>query len=119
MHALVIDDTGGAHGVRDLSLLQSIAYKPQSRFGGKELYKGPFEKAAVLLEAVANYHVFIDGNKRTALVAAARFLSINGYEFTASNKAAEKTILAVATKEISMGKLQVWLQKNAKKLPKR
>src|SRR3990167_1879714 len=87
LHALVVDETGGSHGVRDVGLLQSIVQKPQTRFDGKDLYRGIFVKAAVLLEAVINYHVFVDGNKRTGLISAARFLDINGYTLAATNKA--------------------------------
>ena len=115
LHALVVDETGGSHGVRDTGLLQSIAAKPAARFGGKELYKGIFPKAAVLLEAIANYHVFFDGNKRTSLIVAARFLALNGYTFAASNTNAETMILGVATKEAGVEEIVLWLKKNSKR----
>ncbi len=114
LHALVIDETGGSHGVRNISLLESIVAKPSSRFGGKELYKGIFVKAAVFLEAMVNYHVFVDGNKRTGFVAVARFLAINGYIFAASNKDIEKMMIMVATKKISKTSLISWLKRNSK-----
>lgn len=114
LHALVVDDTGGSHGVRDIALLQSIAHKPSASLGGSDLYGTVWMKAAVLLESIANYHVFIDGNKRTSLIATARFLALNGYELTATNKAVEKTVLAVATKIVTIEKLAEWLEKNSK-----
>src|SRR3989338_5090456 len=77
LHARVVDATGGVHGVRDVGLLQSIIVKPSAQFKSSELYPSIFKKAAVLLEAIANYHVFVDGNKRTAFMAAAYFLHIN------------------------------------------
>ena len=116
LHALVIDETGGSHGVRDVNLLQSIVHKPQARFSGRELYRGVFLKAAVLLEAVVNYHAFIDGNKRTGLVAAGRFLFINRYELIASNKELEALALAVAVKRIDVQAIATWLKKHSKKL---
>lgn len=116
MHAFVVDEAGGSHGVRDTHLLQSIAHKPVASFGGNDLYADVFTKAAVLLEAIANYRVFVDGNKRTSLIAAARFLRINRYVFTASNKAAEDTIISVATKEMDAAALAAWLKQNSKKL---
>ncbi len=118
LHALVIDETGGSHGVRDIELLQSIAHKPRTNFGGKELYPGVFMKAAVLLEAIANYHIFVDGNKRTAFVATARFLAVNGYEIIATNKDTEKTVLGVAEKSLNVNKLSRWLKKNSRKTRK-
>src|SRR3989338_4759691 len=116
LHARVVDATGGSHGVRDPHLLASIAFKPQARFRDRELYKGAFTKAAVLLEAIANYHVFVDGNKRTSLIATARFLFLNGYELVTDNKDTERAVLAVAKKEIELKELAVWLKKNVRKM---
>ena len=116
LHALVVDATGGSHGVRDTALLASIAHKPSAKFGGKDLYPDVFLKAAVLLEAIANYHVFIDGNKRTSFIAAARFLYLNGYDVTASNKDVEKTVLSVATKKVGVEKLGRLLKENSKRI---
>lgn len=116
LHALVVDETGGSHGVRDAHLLASIAHKPQSAFGGKELYRGVFKKVAVLMEAIVNYHVFLDGNKRTAFTAAARFLYVNGYKFVPGTKEAERTVIAIATKDIDIEMIAEWLKKNSKKV---
>ncbi len=116
LHSIVVDETSGSHGVRDLELLKSIVHKPQSRFGGKDLYDGIFKKAAVILESIANYHVFVDGNKRTSFACAARFLYINGYEIIATNKDVEDTVVKVATKEIDIDMLEKWLKKNSCKL---
>jgi len=115
LHARVVDATGGSHGVRDVGLLQAIIVKPSAQFGGNELYPSIFKKAAVLLEAIANYHVFVDGNKRTAFMAAAYFLHINGYELVATNKAVEKTVLAVATKHMNLAALEAWIGKHTEK----
>ena len=115
LHARVVDATGGSHGVREIELLQSIIVKPSAQFDGSELYLGVFKKAAILLEAIANYHVFVDGNKRTSFSAAAYFLHINGYELVASNKAVEKTVLAIATKRMDVDGLEKWLKKHSAK----
>jgi|SRR3989344_577509 len=119
LHACIVDETGGSHGVRDVVLLASIAHKPQTTFGGKDMYPGIFKKAAVLFEAIANYHVFIDGNKRTALIMSARFLHMNGHEFVATNAEAERITLAVAKKELSIAELAALLKKHSKKVPKK
>ena len=116
VHALLIDEIGGSHGIRDLGLLQAAVHKPQAMFAGKELYKNIFQKSAVLLEALVSYHVFIDGNKRTALTATARFLHENKYELTASNKEVAFVVLEVATKEINIKKLEIWIKKNCRKI---
>ena len=61
LHALVIDETGGSHGVRDAGLLQSIAERPKTAFGGKEMYRGVFNKTAVLLESIIRYTFSLTG----------------------------------------------------------
>ena len=98
IHSEVIDRTGGIHGIRDVGLLASIASKPRSKFGGRELFKGVFKKSGAYLESLIRYHVFTGGNKRTGATAAARFLLINGYELTATNKEPEQFVLKVAGK---------------------
>src|ERR1700686_1770238 len=112
LHARILDATGGAHGVRDAHLLGSLLEKPKMRFGGKELYKGVFRKAATYLEALATYHIFIDGNKRTAFATAARFLFINGYAFTATNGEVERFVLGVALKKHDVSTIAGWLEKH-------
>lgn len=116
IHAKIIDATSGRHGIRDLGLLISITEKPKAAFGGKEMYANVFEKAAVYFDALVHYHVFIDGNKRTAIATAARFLFINGYELHASNKILENFVLQVVLKKISVKEITDWLSVNCKKL---
>lgn len=116
LHSEIIDKTGGSHGVRDTGLLSSIIEKPKMQFSGKELYSGTFNKAAVYLEAFANYHVFVDGNKRTAFVSTARFLSTHGFEFTGSNEEVESFMIETVVKKFDTEKIASWLRKNCKKL---
>lgn len=116
LHALVIDEYGGSHGVRDTGLLQSIVHKPQATFSGKDLYQDVWAKAAILTEGIVNYHVFVDGNKRTALIVLGRFLALNGYELTATNTDAEKVIVHCATKVLDVPALTQWIKKHAKKI---
>jgi death-on-curing protein len=116
MHSEIVDATSGSHGVRDVGLLAAIAEKPRAAFGGADLYPDVFTKAAVYLEAIVNYHVFVDGNKRTGFIAGARFLYINGYDLVATNKAIEHFILAVAIDKTPIQDIAAWLKKHAKKL---
>ncbi len=116
LHSEIIDKTGGSHGVRDVGLLSSVIEKPKMQFSGKELYPGVFVKAGVYLEAFANYHVFVDGNKRTAFVSAARFLYINGSEFRGSNNEVERFMLQVVVEKLDIVKISSWLRKHSKGL---
>ncbi|PIP55825.1 MAG: type II toxin-antitoxin system death-on-curing family toxin [Candidatus Zambryskibacteria bacterium CG_4_9_14_3_um_filter_42_9] len=116
IHSEIIDKTGGRHGVRGIGLLMSIAEKPKSRFGGKELYEGVFKKAAVFFESIVQYHVFIDGNKRTGAVSAARFLFVNKYEMFVTNRELENFVTKVAVDKLGPKTISTWLKGHSRKI---
>lgn len=116
IHSEIIDKTGGLHGIRDIGLLKSIAEKARMKFGGKELYRGVFKKAAVYLQSLVHYHIFIDGNKRTGIASAGRFLFINGCELIASNKKLESFVLKVAVKKFDLDIIAKWFKKYSRKI---
>jgi len=57
-----------------MSLLQSAIARPYSGY-----YRTVSRKAAALVQSIACNHAFIDGNKRTALMALHHFLTRSGY----------------------------------------
>ncbi|MCA9350885.1 type II toxin-antitoxin system death-on-curing family toxin [Candidatus Saccharibacteria bacterium] len=115
IHDMVIKEIGGKLGVREPGLLVSIAEKPKTAFGKSELYPDVFTKAAVLYEALCNYHVFIDGNKRTALLVMFRFLHINGYQLIATNEEAVSYTLFIAKKKPELNDIARWINSKSKK----
>jgi death-on-curing protein len=110
IHARLIAETGGEHGIRDLGLLQSAVSRPQAVFEGTELYPDVHHKAAALLESLINNHPFVDGNKRTGITAAAMFLRINDYSLTASNQEVESFVLSIALGEQTVDSIVEWLK---------
>ena len=110
IHARLIAETGGEHGVCDLGLLQSAVSRPQAVFDGNELYPDIYHKAAALLESLVNNHPFIDGNKRTGITAAAMFLKINDLTLIASNQQVESFVLSVASGEQAFDSIVEWLK---------
>lgn len=115
IHVRIIDETGGAHGVRDMNILASLLERPKIQFGGKDLYLSIFNKAAAYFESCAMHHAFIDGNKRTAIALSARFLYLNGYEVIPSNRVIETFVIAAVTKKYDIQKISAWLKKHSKK----
>jgi death on curing protein len=73
IHRAQIERFGGAHGVRDLGLLEAALMRPQTGY-----YHSLIEQAAALWESLAMNHVFIDGNKRVAFASTQIFLRMNG-----------------------------------------
>lgn len=77
IHAEVLAAHGGAHGIRDETLLESAVAAPQATMMGQPLISEPIEIAAAYLFYLCRNHAFIDGNKRTALAACLVFLETN------------------------------------------
>ena len=78
IHTLQLAEFGGTAGVRDQGLLESATEQPRATAFGELLHADLFEMAAAYLFHIVKNHAFLDGNKRTALVAALVFLDING-----------------------------------------
>ncbi len=113
IHARIIDLTGGLHGVRDVAQIASMVERPKLQFGDKDLYPTVFDKAAAYFESCAFHHSFIDGNKRTAIALATRFLYRNGFELIVSNKVMEKFVLNAVIKKYDLPKIASWLKKHS------
>ncbi|MBF0559648.1 MAG: type II toxin-antitoxin system death-on-curing family toxin [Nitrospirae bacterium] len=111
IHSRLIDNTGGAHGLRDLGLLLSAMSRPKATFEGKDLYPDLFHKAAALFESLVNNHPFIDGNKRTAIVAAGLFLRMNGHVLETSQRELERFTLNMATGRTTLEDAAKWFEK--------
>jgi death on curing protein len=111
IHARLIAETGGSHGIRDLARLESAVARPQATFNGKELYPDIFLKAAALLDSLVNNHPFVDGNKRTGISSAALFLRANGWRLTATNIELVKFTLQVAVSHPELASLGEWFRR--------
>jgi death-on-curing protein len=109
IHAVVMAKTG-SQGLRDLGRLEAaLAVQTQHVFG-QELYDSVYEKAAALLHGITRDHPFVDGNKRTSLMACLVFLQINSVHLTASNTEVENFAVNVAADHLSTGEIAEWLQ---------
>ena len=114
IHARLIAETGGEHGVRDLGLLQSAVARPGATFDGDELYSDLYHKAAALMESLITNHPFVDGNKRTGFTAAAMFLRLNGSLLITSNEGVESFVLSIAKGEETVESIAEWLEQSCK-----
>ena len=101
IHTEAIKQFGGLNGVRDENLLASAVLTPQSSFGGKSPYADIVEVAAAYLFYICKNHPFLDGNKRTAMMAAIVFLRLNGIEPLPDSAEWEKLMLDVASSKIT------------------
>lgn len=69
---------GGEPLVRDHGLVAGASARTSMTVFGDDAYPGMWEKAAALMHSIARDHALVDGNKRTAWVAARVFLALNG-----------------------------------------
>lgn len=116
LHSGALAEHGGLDGVRDDNLLESALARPRHLFA----YEAPVSLAR--LAAAYGYglgrnHGYLDGNKRTALLAIHVFLLINGHDLTASEESALETMLGVADGRLSEAQLADWVAKFSAKLP--
>ena len=109
LHRRIIQQTGGASGVRNLAALESAVAQPRMTFEGKDLYPTIEDKAAALAFFIVQNHPYIDGNKRCGHAAMETFLVLNGKAMEAPVDEVEKIILEMASGKFSLKDFVDWL----------
>lgn len=104
---------GGSGNIRDFGLLHSAVSRPRASFAGRDLYTTLFDKAAALFHSLILNHSFVDGNKRTAYVATARFLILNGYILSASKQLVVSFVLKTIKEKLSVKEISGWIGKHS------
>jgi len=100
-------------GVKDYSLLESAVYRSQQSVAGNDAYPLIEEKAAALLESLAQNHPFHNANKRTAFLTMAQFLAYNGYSFEMkSQKEQEDFVVDIVTHRLEFAEIVVAIKKS-------
>lgn len=116
IHNDQIERYGGSHGIASLSLLESAVMRPQSSFGGKDLYPTIFDKGAAMIHSLIMNHAFVDGNKRTGTVSTITFLELNGYRLIVSQDELINAALRVRHKKWDLSKISSWLKNHSRKV---
>jgi death-on-curing protein len=115
IHMQVIDVSGGSHGVRDKNRLESALASQFQEVFGEDLYPTVYEKAAVLTRGVIADHPFVDGNKRTGLMAGLVFLNLNGIDTSElSDKELEDFAVQIAVERLDVPVIAAWLKAHSK-----
>ena len=115
IHSMMIDETGGSHGIRDHNAVLSLENLPKQKAFGRELYPTIFLKAAIYARNIITGHPFIDGNKRTGMAAASVFLENNGYKIIAAEGKIEQFALEVIHKKLQLDDIVKWFKKHSRK----
>ena len=114
MHLRQLSEHGGGAGLRDSGLLESAVQRPIN----KSQYSEPdlSDLAASYAYGIARNHPFIDGNKRTALVASFTFLYLNGLRVNTTQVENVRVFLSLASGNLTEDELAVWFRSNVAKL---
>lgn len=99
---------GGLSGIRDAALLESALDRPRNKWAYENAELPTL--AAAYGYGLAKNHPFVDGNKRTSLLAIYTFLGINGIEFIVDEAEAAAMIFALAAGEVSEENLARWIK---------
>lgn len=109
LYKYMIEETGGAFGVRDEALLDSALEGIFQTFGGKELYPSKEEKGARLGYSLISNHAFLDGNKRIGVYVMLTFLEVNGIRLDCTDEELVEIGLGVASGSITYEALLDWI----------
>ncbi len=108
VHEMQLAEHGGGASLRDANLLESALSRPLNlaAYGEPDVCA----LAAAYGHGMSRNHAFIEGNKRTALVATELFLRRNGWRLIVSDADCVFTMLNVAAGDISEGDFAAWLR---------
>src|SRR5690606_7571814 len=109
LHNINSEVTNRASMVRDHQVLQATVKRPYLILFGEEQFPTLIDKAAATLYSIAAHHVFVDGNKRTAIRATELFLEANGYRVTWEQDVVREYVLKIAQGQIVIEEVADWL----------
>jgi death-on-curing protein len=96
LHALQLARYGGGGGLRDSGRLDAAVAQARTTFDGEFVHNDLFEMAAAYLFHIIQNHPFVDGNKRTGLLASLVFLDLNGLSVVHESETLYALTLGVA-----------------------
>lgn len=108
VHDRQIAEHGGGQGTRDEGLLESALNRPVNLAGYGE--PASEDLAAAYAFGIARNHPFVDGNKRTAWVAARLFLMLNGVEIQFDKADATVMMQRLAAGDLSEDEVAHWFR---------
>ena len=113
IHRRLIATFGGEQGIRDLGLLESALFRPQTGH-----YADLADMATALFESLLMNHPFIDGNKRVAFFATDVFLRLNGWQLHVEARTSHKFLITLMEQgQCDFESLAPWIRSSMEQLP--
>lgn len=110
LHEEQLAEHGGPIGIRDHGLIQTALARPLQLASYGDPAPDLADLAAAYGYGLARLHPFMDGNKRTALVATETFIALQGRSLDASNAECVVVFVALAADELSEQDFARWLR---------
>lgn len=110
LHNINEEVTNRPSMIRDHQVLKSAVKRPYIILFGEEQFPTLIDKAAATMYSIAAHHVFVDGNKRTAIRATALFLEANGLHPTWKADDVRDFVLKIAKGNIEIDVVSAWLK---------
>lgn len=115
LHARIVEQSGGATGLRSRDALEASLGQPHQTFGGVSLYASVPAKAAALGYFLVRNHPFVDGNKRIGHAALEVTLVLNGLELAATVDEQEQIFLSLAAGSLSREEFTTWVEQHLRR----
>ena len=112
LHDRIIEQTGGASGIRSIDAIAGAWGRTESRMHYEPDMTVP-AVAATFCMSIAKAHGFADGNKRAAYGAMSMVLSMNGFKLEAAPQAAVDAIVGAAAGDGNTEMLEEWVTAHA------
>jgi death-on-curing protein len=113
LHAALIEESGGSHGLRDAGLLESAIARAENKVN-YDAEASVATVAASLSWGLIKNHAFLDGNKRIGLAALVVFLDANGSRLACSAEEETAMVLRAAGSEITEEEWTAWVVRSVK-----
>jgi death on curing protein len=112
IHDSQILEHGGSPGLRNPEALEATLGRVQT-YWQYQSDADVCQLAAVLGHGLCSSHPFVDGNKRTTLLAMYVYLGLNGTKLVASEPDAVRVILLLAHSQLEVDDLAIWIRSNS------
>lgn len=104
LHEDVIKRSGGLSGINNIGQLDSVLHHIKN----DDYYPTFVDKLTHLIYSVVQFHVFLDGNKRTSILLGVQFLNLNQYSYASDQfiQEMEDVVVKIAEDKISKEQLR-------------
>lgn len=116
LHTVAVEAFGGSEGIRDVESLRAAVARPWGSGSGRDHFPTAFDKAAALVESIIRRHPFVDGNKRTAVYAAAYLLETFGYEVETEQLDLEDFAVDIALGKLETKDIALWFESHSRRI---